>query len=99
MRTQTVFVILLVLLSLSRIGEVCRSASEYVEASGLLSLYQLPRPKAQDRSASAALIERRRSSFQGMVESGLETVMLGGVGVCFFLVLRRRKVPVKLVSE
>jgi hypothetical protein len=93
MRIQTLFVILVALLSLCRIGELCGSVSKYTEATGLLSLGQLPGPVSHDAAAAAALEERKRESLENAIQSGAEVIMLAGVAVCFFVFLRRRALP------
>lgn len=91
MRTQTVFLLLVILLCLCRVGDLCGSASQYIEARGLLSLDQIPGNQSRDEAASAALRERKNSSLEKGIQSGIEILMLGGVSICFFAVLKRRK--------
>ena len=93
MRIQTVFVILIALLSLCRIGDLCGSVSRYTEAAGLLSLGQLPGPVSYDAATIAALEERQKESLANGIQAGLEISMLAGVAACFFVVLRRRPHP------
>jgi len=97
MRIQTIFIILLALLSLCRVGDLCGAASQYIETRGLLSLNQVP-GTTHDEAASAALTERRNDALTNGIQTCVEIVMLAGVGACFFLVLRRSKAPLQEVA-
>jgi hypothetical protein len=90
MRIQTIFAILLVLLSLCRVGDLCGAASHYIEARGLLSLGQVP-GTTHDEAASAALRERSKDALTNAIQTCVEIIMLAGVGACFFVMLRRSK--------
>jgi hypothetical protein len=97
MRVQTIFVILLALLSLCRGGDLCGAASHYIEARSLLSLNQIP-GTIHDETASAALRARRKDAFANGIQTCVEIVMLAGVGACFLVVLRRSKAPLQEVA-
>jgi len=94
MRIQTIFVILLALLSLCRVGDLCGAASQYIETRGLLSVGQVP-GTTDDQAASATLRERRKDALANGIQTCVEIIMLAGVGACFFVVLRRSKAPLQ----
>jgi len=93
MRIQTIFIILLALFGLGRVGDLCGSVSKYRVATGLLSLSQLPGPALQDPAETAALRQRKQEAVEDLIESGVEILMLVGVGICFVVLLRRRPIP------
>jgi hypothetical protein len=99
MRIQTILIILLALLALARVADLCASVSAYRVTTGLLSLGQLPGPVSQDPADTAALRQRKQEAVKNLIQSGVEILMLAGVGVCFAVLFRRRQLSAQRSHE
>src|SRR5438552_72927 len=98
MRIQVVFLILAGLLTLCLIGDLCQSASQYIEISALLSLKETPGHESEEQGGSAAMRERRNGFFEVGIERGVEILLLGGLCACFFRVLKQKRVAEEAVE-
>ncbi len=92
MRTHILFLILWILLLLSRVGEMLYSLGQYRVTSSLESIMRAPpRPRGDDDEQLRALLKQKQEHLESGIEAGVEILLLGGVCFCFFKAWGNRK--------
>ena len=97
MRTHVLFLILWGLLFISRPVGILHSVGEYRIAAGLEGIIQgAPYPRTekekQERDENLRnVVERKRRCLEEGIGTGVEMLLLAGVGVCFARAWRQRR--------